>query len=591
MLLSQLDKLPEQGAHTQGEQIVFRLWAPYQEHLNLLVISGQAEHRYPMRKNQEGYFEYPLDTHTIDEPLHYYYETADGTRLPDPASRFQPNDVQGPSAFVSKDFPWEDHGWKGIALENYIIYELHVGTFTEQGTFESILEHVERLKAMGITCVELMPVAQCSGRWNWGYDGVFPFATQHTYGGPRNLKKIVNAFHKHGIAVALDVVYNHLGPEGCHLSTFAPYFSSRHQTPWGQGINYDGESSEHVRAFFLKNILQWVDEFHIDALRLDAIHNIKDHSQKHFLRDAAEMVADYAQKTKREIVLIGEANVHDPRYIDTEPQGFALNTLWCDDMVYAVQTDLTDKDTYHGRTYHKRTDWMNILKQGYVFEGLPWECARVEKHTHAHPAHRHVAYLNTHDVCGNHPLGLRYLGGLPLAEQKRLLATLLLAPALPMLFMGDEWGATSPFYFFVDHKDKDLLNIIEQGRADEFPDYDWTDRVRPSATEAFTHSKLVRPQASLAQELENWCTQLINIRKDWIDQKLLDAQAIDANYAQDGQSMSLRYTHPKVEAFMIASKEPSPEGTTQATLQLSHTAKADNDWNIYIGTQPTPSKR
>jgi maltooligosyltrehalose trehalohydrolase len=284
----------------------FLVWAPFINRVEVHIID--QERILPMDKNDRGYFETVAEGVPVGSL--YFYRRDGQTEYPDPVSRSQPRGVHGPSRVVDPDFPWEDGRWSGLPLQDYIIYELHTGTFTPEGTFDAIIGHLDALKELGITAVELMPVAQFPGSRNWGYDGVYPFAVQDSYGGPDGLKRLVNACHREGLAVVLDVVYNHLGPEGNHLAEFGPYFTDRYHTPWGAALNFDGAYSDEVRRFFIENALYWVKEIHIDALRLDALHAILDISAYTFIQELSASVHEQAKKLKRRIYLIGESTAN-----------------------------------------------------------------------------------------------------------------------------------------------------------------------------------------------------------------------------------------------------------------------------------------
>lgn len=326
------------GKETAG----FTVWAPLLKSVAVKITAPESR-IIPMERDERGYWK------TIATGLFpgtaYVYRLNDEKDRPDPASRFQPAGVHGPSQLVDADeFSWEDRDWKGIPLRNFIIYELHVGTFTPQGTFEAVIHRLDYLKELGINAIEIMPVAQFPGTRNWGYDGVYPYAPQNSYGGPAGLKKLVNACHKKGLAVILDVVYNHLGPDGNHLSDFGPYFTDKYATPWGNAINFDGPYSDEVRSYFISNALYWITEYHMDGLRLDAIDTIFDFGAKHFLNGLSEAVHARAEEMGRLISVIAESDLNDVRIINSPGiGGYGLDAQWNDDFHHSLHTLLTDE--------------------------------------------------------------------------------------------------------------------------------------------------------------------------------------------------------------------------------------------------------
>jgi maltooligosyltrehalose trehalohydrolase len=570
------------GITRDGAYLIFRVWAPYQPSLLLEIQIGDATQCFPMQP--EGSF-FQVRILSAGTGLTYFYVTEAGERLADPCSRYQPQGVRGPSAFVPDTFAWGDDAWRGIPLEACILYELHVGTFTEAGTFEGIIECIDRLKQLGVTCVQLMPVAQYSGRWNWGYDGVFPFAVQDTYGGPLELKRLINALHRSEIAVALDVVYNHIGPEGCCLQAYGPYFSKSHSTPWGKCLNLDGEESLPVRDYVKQNILQWVHEFHIDVLRLDAIHNIKDHSETHLLREVARDIHALAEKLGREILLIGEANVHNPIYLkSTDGENtWGLDNVWCDDFAYAAQASFTEVQTHSKRTYHPWQDFLQILQGGVIFNGLPSEPRRVESSAGLqHPGLRHTAYLNNHDITGNEPTGKRHLNSLEDSEWQLLMALLCLMPHVPMLFMGDEYGEPNPFLYFVDHKDAQLLQLIRAGRAKEFTEQNWGQMTDPASAEAFSKSKCQSWPA--ANPKFRWIQSLIQIRKSWMQRGLMDVARLQVDWCEQDQTLWLGYRDEVSAAYIVAGKSAGAIEKHQNHALLQNDSAGQ--WNVAVCSPP-----
>lgn len=423
----------------------------------------------PLEKADRGYFQGLAED--VSPGSHYFYRIDGHLERPDPASGFQPQGVHGPSQVVDHRFPWEDGHWRGLSLYNYVIYELHVGTFTPEGTFEAVIPFLDELRELGVTAIELMPAAQFPGARNWGYDGVHPFAVQNTYGGPQGLKKLVNACHLKGLAVILDVVYNHLGHEGNYLMDFGFYFTERYHTPWGPAVNFDGPHSDEVRRFFIENALYWITQFHIDALRLDALHAILDHSARTFLQELAQAVHERAEKLNRHIYLMAESDLNDVRLLNPpELGGFGLDAHWLDDFHHALHCLLTgEKAGYYqdfGSVEHLAKAW----REGFVYSG-EYSSYRQRRHgssTRHLAAHRFVAFAQNHDQVGNRLLGERLSRLVSLEGLKLAAGAVILSPYVPLLFMGEEYGEPAPFLYFTSFLDENLAEAVRKGRREEF---------------------------------------------------------------------------------------------------------------------------
>ncbi len=438
---------------------------------------------------------------------------------PDPASRFQPGGVHEASEVVSQEFNWTDSSWAGLPIQDFILYELHVGTYTAQGSFGAIHEHLDELTDLGITAIELMPVAQFPGDRNWGYDGVYPFAVQNSYGGPSALKALVNACHERGLAVVLDVVYNHLGPEGNYLGQFGPYFTDRYRTPWGTALNFDGAMSDEVRRFFIENALYWITEFHIDALRLDAVHAIMDLSARPFLAELGLAVHEQAERLHRKIYLIPESDANDARLIQRCPRGgFGLDAQWSDDFHHALHTLLTGERTGYYQDFGELHHLSSAISQGWTYSGQ-YSTHRQRRHGNSPgdiPSHRFVVFIQNHDQIGNRMLGER-LGHLVTFEELKLGAGMvLLSPFIPLLFMGEEYAETAPFQYFVNFTDAPLIEAVRRGRREEFTGFQWAGELPdPQDQETFLRCKLSRElrEKSHHRELLEFYKELIQLRK------------------------------------------------------------------------------
>ena len=434
-------------------------------------------------------------------------------------TRRRPFPCPFPSAEWGKVLDSADVRWRGIPLSSYIQYELHVGTYTPEGTFDAVIPRLDSLVELGMTAVELMPVAQFPGRRNWGYDGVFPFAAQESYGGPEGLKRLVDACHLRGLAVVLDVVYNHLGPEGNYLSDFGPYFSDRYRTPWGSAVNFDGPFSDEVRRFFQENALYWLREFHVDALRLDAIHGIMDFSASPFLSELAGAVRDLREEENRMAYLIPESDLNDARIVTPrEEGGYGLDAQWSDDFHHALHTLLTgERDGYYG-DFGGIGHMARAFTDGFVYSGQPSEYRR-RRHGNPSrhlPAGKFVVFAQNHDQVGNRMRGERLARLVSFESLKLAAGVVLLSPFLPLLFMGEEYGEVAPFLYFVHHGDTGLIEAVRKGRKEEFAAFGWKGEIPdPQDEDTFLRS---RPDPSLRESgyhahLLGLHRELIRIRK------------------------------------------------------------------------------
>ncbi|OPY00020.1 MAG: Malto-oligosyltrehalose trehalohydrolase [Syntrophorhabdus sp. PtaB.Bin047] len=472
----------------------FRVWAPFARTVSVDVLQGPRWRREPLAPSGGNYFEGKVDG-VADGDL-YRFAIDDSSTFPDPASRSQPKGVHGPSQVVDNtSFPWSDNGWQGRALEEYIIYELHVGTFTGEGTFEAIVPCLDYFRDLGVNAIELMPVSQFPGSRNWGYDGTFPFAPHNTYGGPRGLKTLVNACHEQGLAVILDVVYNHLGPEGNYLANFGPYFTDRYRTPWGDALNFDGPFSDEVRNYFVRSALDWFVHYHVDALRLDAIHGIFDFSARTFLQELSETVAS-ALPGAPPAYLIAESDLNDIRVITPRKDGgIGLDAQWNDDFHHALHTLLTGEK--HGY-YQDFGDIDNLAKsfaEGYVYTG-EFSSYRARRHggpSKHRPAAQFIVFSQNHDQAGNRPGGERLAALVGHDRLKVAAMAVLLSPSIPLLFMGEEYGETAPFLYFVDHSDEGLMEAVRTGRTQEFAWFPSVGEIPdPQEEETFVLSRINR---------------------------------------------------------------------------------------------------
>jgi maltooligosyltrehalose trehalohydrolase len=455
-------------------------------------------------KPRDRYF-YLVD----DEPL----------QLPDPVSRLLPEGVHGPTEIVDTSaFRWSDAGWRGVDYREYVLYELHVGTFTPEGTLDSVIGKLDYLKELGITAIELLPLAAFPGKRNWGYDGVSMYAVQESYGGPEGLKQLVDAAHGKGLAVVLDVVYNHLGAEGNYLSKFGPYFTSKHHTPWGDAINYDDEGSENVREYVIENALHWIREYHLDGLRLDAVHAIKDDSKTHIVAELRDRVQEFASQEGRHIALMVESDENSPKYVRPRSAGgFGLDGVWSDDFHHAVHTHFTGESEGYYQDFGALDDLIRAINEGFVFQGQEfnfWGRPRGESSDGMRPE-AHVICIQNHDQVGNRAAGDRLTSLVPLGVRKLMAALLLLAPQTPLLWMGQESDEPNPFQFFTDYGDPQLKKAVTEGRRKEFEGFSsFAGEVPdPQDPETFKRSKLDWTFTPERDEMLTWYRQLITLRK------------------------------------------------------------------------------
>jgi maltooligosyltrehalose trehalohydrolase len=470
----------------------FVVWAPHAKKVEVHITSD-GSHLVPLQGDLFGYHSGRIAG--LEPGVRYLFRLDDRRELPDPASRFQPEGVHGPSQLVDlADFRWGDDGWTPPDLEKSVFYELHVGTFTPDGTFDAVIAHLDGLKRLGVTTIELMPIAQFPGARNWGYDGTYVYAVQNSYGGPEGLHRLVNAAHKHGLAVALDVVYNHLGPEGNYLGEFGPYFTDHYRTPWGQAINFDRAESDHVRRFFIENAIFWLSRYHIDALRLDAIHGMFDSSAHHFLAELHEGVQGMARRTNRKIHVIAESDLNDAGVLHEESQGgCALEAQWSDDLHHSLHTLLTGERQGYYEDFGTVDHLATSLRDGWLYSG---QYSKFRRRRHGNSPRglagsRFVVFSQNHDQVGNRACGERLSKLVNLEELKLAAGVVLLSPFVPLLFMGEEYGETAPFQYFTSHGDPELAEAVRNGRRREFSEFGWQGEIPdPQSSATFEHSKL-----------------------------------------------------------------------------------------------------
>jgi maltooligosyltrehalose trehalohydrolase len=478
-----------------------RVWAPYASRVEL-DAEGRRE---PMRATGRGWWE----GRDLAPGTDYGFVLDGGEALPDPRSPRQPDGVHGRSRTVSHEFAWTDAGFRAKPLADSVVYELHVGTFTPDGTFDAAIARLPHLAGLGVDVVELLPVNAFPGRHGWGYDGVDLWAVHEPYGGPDGLKWLVDACHAHGLAVCLDVVYNHLGPAGNYLGRYGPYFTERYRTPWGPAVNYDDAGSDEVRAFVVDNATMWVRDYHVDGLRLDAVHAIYDQSATHILEDVTKALGDSA-------FVIAESDLNDPRVVTPrERGGLGCTAQWSDDFHHALHAALTgERDGYYA-DFGPLSYVAKAMQGAYVYDGQ-YSAYRDRRHgrpVRDLPATAFLGYAQDHDQVGNRAFGERTSHLLSPAQLNVAAALVLTAPFVPMLFMGEEWGATTPWQYFTDHEDAALADAVRKGRREEFRAFGWDDVPDPQDPATYERSRLDWSEVEAHADLLDWHKALIALRR------------------------------------------------------------------------------
>lgn len=536
---------PAIGATPLGDgSTSFRVWAP-RAHEVAVVLPQSDLAPLPLQSEANGYFSGTFAG--VAAGTRYFYLLDATLKRPDPVSRYQPEGVDGPSQVVDlSTYQWMTPEWRGLPLEQFIIYELHVGTFTPEGTFDGVINRLDYLCELGITAVELMPVAQFPGQRNWGYDGTFPFAPQNSYGGPDGLRRLVDACHARGLAVILDVVYNHLGPEGNYLHAFGLYFTDRYQTPWGDAVNFDGPESDPVRQYFITNALYWIAEFQIDALRLDAVHGIYDFSARHILQELAETVHGFAADRGRQIYLIAESDLNDVRLIKpSDVGGFGLDAQWNDDFHHALRALLTNDRTGYYQDFGTFADLVKSYREGFVLDGA---YSAYRKHRHGSssadvPTSTQVVFSQNHDQVGNRMRGERLTAHLTPHQLLLAAAMVLLSPYIPLLFMGEEYAETAPFPYFVSHSDADLVAAVRAGRLEEFAAFtDQGTTPDPQAEATFLSAKLDPEQRHQGHQrsIFDCYRELIRLRKECPELTDLSRNRLELHADEAKQLLAVR---------------------------------------------------
>jgi maltooligosyltrehalose trehalohydrolase len=547
----------------------FRVWAPKANTVET-KIAGQL---HPMRKDKGGWWEADVSSATAGTDYAFIVDGA-APDLPDPRSAWQPHGVHGPSRILDHAaFRWTDEHWQQPPLSSAVIYELHIGTFTPEGTFDAAQARLPYLRDLGITHVELMPVASFPGKRGWGYDGVDLFAPQEAYGGPEALKRFVNACHEHGLAVLLDVVYNHLGPSGNYLGKFGPYFTHLHNTPWGDAVNLEDGGSHEVRRLFCDNALMWLRDYHFDGLRLDAVHAYMDRSAIHFMEQLAGEVRALEAQTGKQYVVIAESDLNDPRLVRApEAGGYGLDAQWSDDFHHAIFALLAGDRSGYYADFGSMADLAKSLRSVFVYDGI-YSGYRDRIHgrpVEGLPAWRFLGYSQNHDQVGNRAKGDRLCHITSMERAKIAAAIVFTAPFVPMIFQGEEWAASSPFQYFTDHE-PELGRLVSEGRRREFAAFGWKpeDVPDPQDEQTFLRSKLrweeqERPPHS---EVLEWYRQLIALRKAHPDLTEGSLEHVQVEFSEEGQWMAMQ--RGSIEVIVNLGQRALVRKTASAQLLMS----------------------
>jgi len=499
--------------------IRWRVWAPRAGRVDLVLIDGSQRRTCPMQTEERGYFSCALPD--VAEGQRYAFRLNNGPERPDPRSLWQPDGVHNYSAIVRLErFPWTDRAWKGVPREDLVFYELHVGAFTAEGTFEAVIPRLAELRELGVTALELMPVGQFPGPRNWGYDGVHLYAAQNSYGGPRGLQKLVDACHAAGLAIFLDVVYNHLGPEGNYLAEFGPYFTERYHTSWGPALNFDGPGSDSVRDFILDNVRLWIEDFHFDGLRLDAVHAIHDSRPRHILRAIKEVAEAVAVPADRRVHVIAESLVNDVRMVRApERGGHGLDAEWNEDFHHALHAYLTGER--HGKygDFSAAECLRRVLEHTFHLNGI---YSHYRDRLWGSPdeglsGDRFVIGTQNHDHVGNRPRGDRLAALVSPAQQRLAASLMLLSPYLPLLFMGEEYGEENPFPFFCSFHDRHLIENVRRGRRRDYGFAAGVEMSDPQHEATFAAARLSWswPEGSSRAGLRRLYQDLLAARRRW----------------------------------------------------------------------------
>lgn len=581
------------GAYVNDRgNVEFTVWAPLCKSVELKITS--PSHRIlPMEKDSKGYW--TLESNEIKPGARYYYRLNGNVDRPDPASQYQHCGVHRCSEVVDHStFVWTDETWQGIPLEKLVLYELHVGTFSPEGTFKGVINKLDYLIDLGVTAIEIMPVAQFPGDRNWGYDGAYPFAVQDSYGGPTELKELVDTCHKKGISAFLDVVYNHFGPEGAYAHEYGPFFTDKYNTPWGAAINYDDAWSDGVRNFVVQNALYWLDDYHFDGLRLDAIHGIYDLGAKHILKEIAEDVDKLSKLTGKKRLLIAESDLNDVRVImPFELNGHGMDAQWSDDFHHSVHSLLTGESRSYYGDYGTIDHLIKAYKEGFVYS---WNYSKNRKHHHGSSSasiqgKQLVICTQNHDQVGNRLLGERLSMLVSFEACKLAAAAMFVAPYIPLLFMGEELFAKSPFLYFISHSDEHLVQLVREGREREFAEFHWSGKpIDPQDQATFNKCKIDWGSTDTGNHktMHEFYKTLLSLRKKIPTLSKLDKTGQEIDRINDSVLKLVRnHNESEIHCFLNFSEKESSvltDSTDYSAQKLLDSS--DRKWNGPGETMP-----
>lgn len=541
------------GPRISPDGVSFRLWAPTQQRV-VLKIGGRSP--LPMERTEDGW--HSCFVGDAGAGTRYRFVMSDGLHVPDPASRFQPDDAHGPSEVVDLDaYAWQQAGWKGRPWEETVLYELHVGTFTAEGTFRAAIDRLDHLESVGITALQIMPIGDFPGRYGWGYDGVLPYAPESSYGRPIDLMALIDAAHARGLSVFLDVVYNHFGPDGNYLAGYVPLFNARHATPWGAGLNFDGADSRMVREFVIQNAIYWIETFRLDGLRLDAVHAIQDEGDEHLLYELTRRVRDAAGD--RPIHIIAENENNDASLLEPGEgsRPTCLTAQWNDDIHHVLHIAVTGERFAYYRDYEPGPSQIGrALAEGFVFQGdhMPYRGeSRGAPSAHLPPT-AFISFIQNHDQIGNRAMGDRMAASRPAEVLKAIAAVYLLAPQIPMLFMGEEWGATEPFPYFCDFEEE-LNKQVREGRKRELsrlPGFDAAHALDPTAEAAFHAAKLNWDRLGERIEMTEFYRELLRLRHREIIPRLKAMNGNAGRYGADSRHVDVEWRMADGSRLLLA---------------------------------------
>jgi malto-oligosyltrehalose trehalohydrolase len=583
------------GPLVSEDAVEFRLWAPLAENVSLKIEGSEPR---PMQRTGDGW--HRCSVGGIGPGCRYKFMLPDGLEVPDPGSRYQPQDVHGVSEVVDfGNYTWKAEAWAGRPWEESVIYELHVGTFTSEGTFLGAMEHLDHLVDLGITAIQIMPVSDFPGRFNWGYDGVLPYAPDSSYGRPEDFMALVDAAHEHGISVFLDVVYNHFGPDGNYLPAYAPLFTEHHKTPWGNGVNYDGDGSKAVREFVIQNAIYWIKEFRLDGLRLDAVHAIKDDSEEHLLHELARRVRQAAGTRHVHLIVENEDNDCDLLRRDGNGRTTRFTAQWNDDVHHVLHIAATGETFGYYRDYVDDEGKVGrALAEGFVYQGeyMPYRGENRGKPSGDLPRTAFISFIQNHDQIGNRARGDRMVTYRPMEPVKAVTAVYLLSPQIPMLFMGEEWGAREPFPYFCDF-DEELNEKVRKGRGEELsrlPGFDAHDLLYPTAQSTFEKAKLDWSQLSgPASEMLVFYRSLLALRHQRIVPLLKGTGSGSGSFRREGKVTAVDWTlahgaklHLAANLSDESAKFASPPEADRIFLLGSVSEDTLAPWSIIFGIRP-----